>query len=43
MTELYSLLLDTLLELLGQGGFEIPENMGQKEREEFIFHAIENP
>jgi hypothetical protein len=37
-----TLLVNTLLERFRAAGFQVPENMTQKESEEFVFQAIEN-
>ena len=37
-----TLLVNTILERFRAAGFQVPENMTQKESEEFVFLAIEN-
>lgn len=36
------LLVNTLVEQFRSAGFDVPENMTQKESEEFVFSALEN-
>jgi hypothetical protein len=38
---LYSLLIETLIGLFKDAGFEMPEDMNETQREEFAFHALE--
>ncbi len=37
-----TLLVNTLIERCRAAGFQVPENMTQKQSEEFVFQAIEN-